>query len=402
MGLGMIGQKITICAAVGLFMATVAATAAYCDSVTGIASFREDIVLPPEAVFEAVLEDVTLADAPSIEVGKFSVDGRPGPVFEFEIPYDPLAIDPRHSYGVRTTIRIDDRLAFTSDSFYPVLTGEAVDAVDILMIMIDTPEVLPPKREGSGEFMPIDVQAAAKSDQAASGIDMAEPVVGSDADVAVATEKEEEDVVPPLRGMVSYGADGPTFLDCRSGDEVPIIADGDFSALEHAYLAAGREPGLPIMASFEGQLVENEKKNGLMARVDRFLGIWPDETCEPSVSEISLTNTFWKIVQLGDIVLEKLDEQRQPHMILPSEEPRFTATVGCNQMVGSYELSGNRLKFGEAAATMMACQPPLLEWERKLAAVLGETAAWRIDGESLELLNGAGQPVALFEAVFLN
>ena len=49
----------------------------------------------------------------------------------------------------------------------------------------------------------------------------------------------------------------------------------------------------------------------------------------------------------------------------------------------------------------MACPAPLDAWERQLTEVLAGTAAWRIDGQSLELLDGAGNPLALLQAVYL-
>ena len=49
----------------------------------------------------------------------------------------------------------------------------------------------------------------------------------------------------------------------------------------------------------------------------------------------------------------------------------------------------------------MACPEPLDDWERRLAGVLERTATWRIDGQTLELLDAAGAPLALFQAVYL-
>jgi heat shock protein HslJ len=49
----------------------------------------------------------------------------------------------------------------------------------------------------------------------------------------------------------------------------------------------------------------------------------------------------------------------------------------------------------------MACPEPLDEWEAKLGQVLHDTANWRIDGQTLELLDGEGGPLALLQAVYL-
>jgi copper homeostasis protein (lipoprotein) len=65
----------------------------------------------------------------------------------------------------------------------------------------------------------------------------------------------EKDVQPfdlhlPLRGMLTYGADDARFTECLTGRDYPLVREGDYEALEHAYLAAGAEAGGPIMTSF--------------------------------------------------------------------------------------------------------------------------------------------------------
>jgi len=103
-------------------------------TVRGNASYRERIALPPGAVLEVALEDVSLADAPSKVLGSVRVEDPGNPPFAFEIPYDPKAIDDRHSYAVRAAIRVGDKLMFTTDTAYPVLTRDAGNEVEVLMV----------------------------------------------------------------------------------------------------------------------------------------------------------------------------------------------------------------------------------------------------------------------------
>ena len=49
----------------------------------------------------------------------------------------------------------------------------------------------------------------------------------------------------------------------------------------------------------------------------------------------------------------------------------------------------------------MACPAPLDDWEERLNVVLQRAATWRIDGQTLELLDAGGSPLALFQAVYL-
>jgi uncharacterized lipoprotein YbaY/heat shock protein HslJ len=104
--------------------------------VKGTATYRERIALTPGAVFEAMLEDVSKADAPAVVIGSVRID-KPGQVpIRFEIPYDPAPIDHSHSYSVRARILVDQRLLFTTDQTYPVLTRGQGNEVQIMLRMV--------------------------------------------------------------------------------------------------------------------------------------------------------------------------------------------------------------------------------------------------------------------------
>jgi putative lipoprotein len=102
-------------------------------TVTGTATCRERLALPPEAVFEAILEDVSRADAPAEVLGRSRVDQPGPPPIRFEIAYDPARIDPRRSYVVRGRIRAGEQLLFTTEQSYPVLTDGRGYTVDLML-----------------------------------------------------------------------------------------------------------------------------------------------------------------------------------------------------------------------------------------------------------------------------
>jgi putative lipoprotein len=101
-------------------------------SVTGTATYRERMALPPDAVFEAVIEDISKADAPAVVLGRTRVASVQVPV-SFSIPYDPAKLDPRARYSVRTRILVEGRPWFTSDTVHPVLRDAGDSRVDIVM-----------------------------------------------------------------------------------------------------------------------------------------------------------------------------------------------------------------------------------------------------------------------------
>jgi uncharacterized lipoprotein YbaY len=104
-------------------------------SLTGTATYRERIALPPGAVFEATLEDVSRADAPAEVLGRTRMESPGNPPFKFSIAYDPARIDPSHRYTVRAKVTHEDRLMFTTDTHYPVLSAGQPSHVDMLMRM---------------------------------------------------------------------------------------------------------------------------------------------------------------------------------------------------------------------------------------------------------------------------
>ncbi len=103
-------------------------------AVHGTAAYRERIALPPDAVLEAELQDVSRADAPALVLGSL----RAGPAGQvpipFAIPYDPARLDPARRYVVRARILAGDRLLFTTDTAAPVLTQGAGDRVNLMLV----------------------------------------------------------------------------------------------------------------------------------------------------------------------------------------------------------------------------------------------------------------------------
>ena len=117
--------------------------------VTGTATYRERMALPPDAVFEATLEDVSRADAPAVVVGKARIE-RPGqPPIRFGITYDAARIDPRHSYAVRSSIKAGGEMLFTTTTQYRVITGGSSRTVSMMLTRV----ARPPGAPGGGEVL---------------------------------------------------------------------------------------------------------------------------------------------------------------------------------------------------------------------------------------------------------
>lgn len=116
--------------------------------------------------------------------------------------------------------------------------------------------------------------------------------------------------------------------------------------------------------------------------------------------DASLTDTYWRIDALLGEDLPFVEGRREPHIVFGSgEQSGVSATVGCNMMRGSFEAVDGKITFGPMASTMMACPPPLDGMERSLAAALGATAAYEIEGETLVLKDAGGEIVVVLTTV---
>lgn len=101
--------------------------------IEGTATFRERMTLPPTAVFEAVLEDVSRADAPAETIARTRISSPGNPPIAFTIAYDPAKITANRRYVVRARILLDDKPLFTTDAAYPVITGGSPSKVAVML-----------------------------------------------------------------------------------------------------------------------------------------------------------------------------------------------------------------------------------------------------------------------------
>ena len=147
----------------------------------GTAAYRERMALPPGAVLEVRLEDISLADAPSKLLAEAKlVTERQVPI-PFALAYDPARIIENHTYAVRGTITVDGKPWFRTDTIHPVLTrGGAQEASLMLVRAADTTVAAPAGK----------------------------PLVGTD---WIAEDIERRGVVDRSRTSITLGADGRAY-----------------------------------------------------------------------------------------------------------------------------------------------------------------------------------------------
>jgi len=106
--------------------------------VRGTVFYRERIALPPSAIVEVSLQDVSRADAPASTIALTRLRSRGHMPIPYRLRFDSKKIDPRHTYSLRARILVDGRLWFTSATRHPIPeTGNG--EVDILVQRVSGP-----------------------------------------------------------------------------------------------------------------------------------------------------------------------------------------------------------------------------------------------------------------------
>ena len=94
-----------------------------------------------------------------------------------------------------------------------------------------------------------------------------------------------------------------------------------------------------------------------------------------------------------------LEGSRDVHFMMTVEQgqKRVTGFAGCNNITGSYTLSGKKLKF-VIASTRMMCPEVQMAVEDFLLKALSSASSYQLDNNGLELFDGETS-LALFKAI---
>lgn len=450
-------------------------------AIEGTAAYRERIAMPPDAVFEGILEDVTIADAMAREVARTTMAHPPNPPIRFSLTFDPAKIDPRRIYSVRAHILVDGKLWFISDALHPVLTSGAGRKVDIALRMVRRGVREQPQAGGAGKPAPVEVgifglqlPATFRGDTPCAdceairyhldlwpdqvfhlrrewvGKNLFRDEVGKwridpprKALILEGTDKAPlhlevkgskrvrlldvkglpiESTLPydlvsdgrlsptdlslALAGEMVYLADAARFTECLTGRSYPVAVEGDFVKMERAYLNDVTGPGARLYVTFEGLITERprmEEGSGTERSVivRRFISAQPNQECVPPGRNPPVVDTYWRIIGIGGQRVNPVIGRQEPHLLLRSIDRRrmYAATIGCNQLVGAYLLTGESIVFDGVSGTLMTCPPPLNALEKELNEALARTRRWRVKGNTLEFMDETGARTALFEAV---
>lgn len=99
------------------------------------AGYRERIAVPPDAILEVELLDVSRADAASVRISsqRFRMERVP---LSVALHYDTAVIDDRMTYSVAARLLSRDKVLFRTTTVYPVITRGAPQKVDLVLQMM--------------------------------------------------------------------------------------------------------------------------------------------------------------------------------------------------------------------------------------------------------------------------
>ncbi len=442
-------------------------------TVSGTATFRERIALPPDAVFEVVIEDYARADAPATVIGRQRIAPAGQPPFRFSIPYKDSDVTPRGRYTLRATLRHQGRLLFSSDTITPVLSGQK-QPVELLLkqvgfgalpaswqgdipgaggairwhvdlaadgtyqlrqIFLNRPQpnafddigrwrlepgtgrlVLRGGREAPVFLQPLDAGAALRK------LDLEGAPISSAQNDRLKRLPQPAPIDPRLQltGMFTYMADAASIRLCATSQRLPVAMEGDFLALQRAYLQArpSDKPGQPLLVGLQGLITQRPSmEEGQPPRrtlvVEKFGTINPGQGCpKPARAQkrsgrgqprrqlvAPLRGTTWKLLALGgETVVPRQPPGRAIELQLSAENLRLAGSGGCNRLMGGFSLEGETIRFFQLASTRMACSPEVMAIEQRYTEALALVRRWSIDKRSLMLQDASGKTLLLLQA----
>lgn len=119
------------------------------------------------------------------------------------------------------------------------------------------------------------------------------------------------------------------------------------------------------------------------------------ETMKP---DVTLTNTYWKLVELNGATVEP-GEGQELHMTLRGDD-QVGGYAGCNQFTGSFTVTGDGLSFGPIASTRRMCADAMPQEDAFLQA-LENAHRFAISGEDLAIEDANGEVTMRFAAVYM-
>ena len=340
--------------------------------VSGQASYRERIALPPGTQLEVLLEDVSRADTRAEIIGSVSVTNVGNPPYLFSIPYERARIIAAHHYAVRARLTHEGRLLFTTDQSYPVITsGNGTEVTLLLRSAAQTESIAPPVAQFRTQSLGV-LPATFKGDLPCADCSAIQYQLDLFAD-------NSYDLLMIYRG--------------KSGSSESRSGSWEKSGVNGISLLGGRTKLHFAIISANSLRLLNQNGGPIESTLNYTL------TRDTQTPNIELLNTAWRLTRLTDQPARRFPNQREPQIVLRSDGT-VAGSDGCNRITGGYRHAGTSLSFTQIAATRMACMNGM-DQAGRFTNSLGNVARYYITGRHLELFDATEILLMRFEAVLV-
>lgn len=121
-----------------------------------------------------------------------------------------------------------------------------------------------------------------------------------------------------------------------------------------------------------------------------FSSVMMREEKRQRIATPSAENVFWPLVSLNGEPVEA--DVIKVGMIMLKSAKRVQGHAGCNTFSGTYALKDDALDYSAIAAGKTACER--MEAEQAFLKAMADTASWKVEGDTLLLMNKSGKIIA--------
>jgi len=207
-------------------------------------------------------------------------------------------------------------------------------------------------------------------------------------DLIRAAEVDPFSDVVKMRGMFVEREGKARFTECSSGVSFNVLKGGDYQTTAQNYMNTPHDADVPLLVSIMGSIrhAETLKNSAGTLLIDQFRRFYPNRDCEGNMIRASFTGTYWLLDELDGVVVEQQIPADDALYLTFDPDRTLYGYGGCNRISGTYLIKGDVFLFKRTLGTRLACDRGM-ERENRLLRILDETETYRLEDDTLQLLD---------------
>ncbi|GHG71906.1 hypothetical protein GCM10010919_23760 [Alishewanella longhuensis] len=153
----------------------------------------------------------------------------------------------------------------------------------------------------------------------------------------------------PMLGMYQLRNNQATFIQCQSGESLPVANTQNHLPMMRLYQQDPRFNNKAVITTLVGRKAADQ--NGIdTLYVDKFEQFWPNATCPDQFAQKKLQGIVWRA--------EKVADRYVPHQLnvrLIFDKDKLYGFSGCNNFNASYQQRANTISVQQLASTRKFC-----------------------------------------------